>query len=73
MLTKRDQFTLIIDDNAISQQRDTMRRRNHLPSAKSKARGKSIAVPAEITIGELISLNLMVANTKQENYILFRM
>ena len=71
MLTKRDQFTgenLNIDDNTISQHRDTMRLRNHFPSAKSKA----IVVRAEIPIGEF-SLNLMVANTKQENYILFRM
>jgi hypothetical protein len=53
----RDQFTgekLVVDGASISKRQDELRKSNHVPSARSKARKKQDAVDAAVNVGDLV-------------------
>ena len=57
IIFKRDQFTdkpIQIEDSELSKQQSNIQDKNHIPSARSKARGNSEALEAPVVEGDLV-------------------
>ena len=74
IIFKRDQFTdkpIQIEDSELSKQQSNIRDKNHIPSARSKARGNSKALEAPVVEGDLVYIkNERNKNKIRDRYII---